>query len=110
MLRRHPTHTFLLVAPGGYPIAVLRGLPRPERLARIAQGEALVYDLGRLPSKEHARVLQALATLKGLPYLAEGAPTPLLVGGEPAMVIDGEGKQVHGGIGGRLYDLIRDSL
>jgi hypothetical protein len=96
MLRRHPTHTFLLVAPSGYPIAALRGLPRPERLARLAQGKALVYDLGRLAHQEHARVLEAVATLKGLPYLAEGAPTPLLVGGEPAMTIDAAGKPAGG--------------
>ncbi len=102
---RAPSHSFLIVAAGGYPIAVLRGLPRPERLARIARGEALVYDLGRLHGKDHARLAAALGTLRELPYLADGAPTALLVGGTPAMTIRADGKQ--DGVGARFLDLLR---
>lgn len=103
---RHPRHTFLLVAAGGRPLAVLRGRPRPERLARIAQGEALVYDLGRLSSSDHGRLAAALAALRELPWLAEGAPTLLLVGGTPAMTISANGKPAGDGLGGRFRDLL----
>jgi hypothetical protein len=98
---RHLRRTFLLVAQGGYPIAVLLGLPRPDRIPRAGQGQVLVYDLGRLGADEHARLVDALATLRELPYLAEGAPSVLLVGGSPAMVVDHDRKA------SRLRDLLR---
>jgi hypothetical protein len=106
---RHPRHTFLLVAATGEPVALLRGLPRPERMPRAADADTLVYDLGRLSGKEHGRLADALATFRDLPYLAAGAPTGLLVGGAPAMVIDVRGKPARGGLGGRFLDLLRNA-
>jgi hypothetical protein len=107
MLRRHPNHSFLLVAAATKrPLLVYRGLPRPEKCVRAAEGNTLVYDLGPLPGKDHGRLLDALALLRNLPYLAEGAPSLLLVGGAPAMVIDERGKEVKEGVGGRVLDLL----
>ena len=101
---RHLRHTYLLVAAGGRPLAVLRGLPRPERIPRARGGDALVYDLGRLEGGEHNRLADALAALRELPYLAEGAPSVLLVGGEPAMVLSAPDRKA-----GRLRDLLRNA-
>src|SRR5262245_13573900 len=104
---RHPRHTFLLVAAGGRPLAILRGLPKPERMPRAARGEVLVYDLGRLSTADYARLVEALATLRELPYLAEGAPSALLVGGTPAMTVTQDGKQPVGERLGRALGLLR---
>jgi hypothetical protein len=103
---RHPRHTFLLVAATGQPVALLRGLPRPERMPRAADADTLVYDLGPLSSKDHGRLAEALAVFRDLPYLAAAAPTALLVGGSSAIVIDARGKPAGGGLG-RLVDLLR---
>ncbi len=104
---RHPRHTFLLVAANGRPLAILRGLPTPQRTPRASQGDTLVYDLGRLERTDHARLVDALATLRELPYLAEGAPSALLVGGMPAMTLGADGKPAGEGLGSRLRDLLR---
>jgi hypothetical protein len=42
-----------------------------------------------------------------LPYLADGAPSLLLVGGVPFMRIGEDGKQASESLGGRLLDLLR---
>jgi hypothetical protein len=108
---RHAGRTFLIVAAGGRPLAVYRGLPKPERMVRASEGDTLVYDLGRLSSADHARLLDALAVFRELPFLlAEGAPAPLLVvGGEPFMRVGEDGKEIRAGLGGRLLDLLRST-
>jgi hypothetical protein len=107
---RHPGRTFLVVAAaGGRPLAVYRGLPKPDRIALAGQGPTLVYDLDKLGRAEHARLLEALGVLRELPYLAPGAPEARLVGGEPAMVLDENGRPVHAGLGGRLLALLRNA-
>jgi hypothetical protein len=109
---REPTHTFLIVAAAdARPLAVYRGLPlKTKKLALASPGTTLVYDVGKLEDDDHVALRDGLAVLRSLPWISAEAPDVLLVGGTPAMVIDGEGKQVHGGVGGALLDLIRDSL
>jgi hypothetical protein len=108
---RQPTHTFLIVAAAEQrPLAVYRGLPlQTKRLALASPGATLVYDVGALPPDEHKALSDGLKVLRGLPYVSAEAPEVLVVGGEPAMVIDGDGKQVHSSLGGRLFDLLRNA-
>jgi hypothetical protein len=109
---RQPNHTFLIVAAAdARPLAVYRGLPmQTSKLALAATGHTLVYDAGKLSDNQHKALADGLAILRGLPSASADAPQVLLVGGQPAMVLDQDGKEVHSGIGGRLFDLIRDSL
>jgi hypothetical protein len=109
---REPNHTFLIVAAAtSRPLAVYRGLPlQPKKVALAAPDTTLVYDMGKLSAQAHKALSDALTVLRGLPYATADAPELLVVGGTPAMVIAGEGKQVHSSVGGRLFDLVRDSL
>jgi hypothetical protein len=109
---RQPTHTFLIVgAADARPLAVYRGLPlQTNRIITAPAGYTLVYDAGKLAADQHKALADGLAVLRGLPYETPEAPEVLLVGGEPALVLDQNGKEVHTGIGGRLFDLIRDHL
>jgi hypothetical protein len=104
MLRRHPNHSYLLVAQAtGRPLALYRGLPRPERCIRAMEGATLVYDLGPLHAKDHSSLLAALTLLRGL---SSDAPSALFVGGEPVMVIDPKGHEAKQSRGGGVLSLL----
>jgi hypothetical protein len=76
---------------------------------RAAEGYTLVFDLGRLSSEDHGRLVDGLAIFRELAFIAADAPQLLLVGGTPAMTIDEHGKEVHDGLGGRLVGLLRNA-
>jgi hypothetical protein len=104
MLRRQPNHSFLLVAAANSrPLALYRGLPRPEKCVRAIEGSTLVYDLGALPANHHATIRDALFLFRELP---DSAPSMLLLGGEPDLVIDEHGRAQRPG-GGRVLSLLR---
>jgi hypothetical protein len=95
-LRHHGSSFLVVAAASGRPLALYRGLPKPERMARAGQGPTLVFDLGKLAAAEHRRLLDALAVLRELPYLAPSAPAAQLVGGTPAQVIPEGGRPAPG--------------
>jgi hypothetical protein len=97
---RHTTRTYLVATANGQPIGVYRTLPK--RFVG-AGSEVLVWDLGRLDGQDHGRLVAAVAALRELPYLAEGAPALLLYGGTPATVRQSAGP-------GRVLDLLRTVL
>jgi hypothetical protein len=106
---RYHGHTFLVVTASGRPLAVYRGLPKPERMALASQGPTLVYDLDKLGHAEHRRLLEALAVLRELPYLAPGAPEARLLGGVPFLTIPEGGKATPGERLHRALGLLRNT-
>jgi hypothetical protein len=104
---RHHSHSFLVVAAGGgRPLALYHGQPKADRMALAGRGPTLVFDLGRLGGAEHRRLLEALEALRELPYLAPGAPTAQLVGGQPVQVIPEGGKASPGERAARVIGLL----
>jgi hypothetical protein len=110
---RDSGHSFLIVAAAtARPLAVFRGLPlQTKKLALASPGVTLVYDAGKLSAQDHTRLLEGLGILRGLAYENLDAPQVLLVGGEPMLVLDGEGKELRegiAGIGGHVLGTLRD--
>jgi hypothetical protein len=98
--------TFLVVDQAGRLLAAYRGR-LPRHMALASEGPTLVYDLP-IPDAEHRRVLDAVETFRTLAFVASGAPSARLVGGQPTRVISEKGHAEPTARLGRVLELLRN--